>query len=123
MTPVSVEIRNVALSFGATQVLRDINPEVDLRVMNEPVGPGNAEALLRDADLLMLESTLPRPERTGMRGHLTPEEAGDHAKRAGARQLVLTHFSDELDRLVKSDAEKSYGAQVSLAAEGTVFTV
>src|SRR5665647_2083943 len=26
----------------------------------------------RDADLLMLESTLPRPERTGMRGHLTP---------------------------------------------------
>jgi len=29
----------------------------------------------RDADLLVIEGTLPRPERTGLRGHLTPEEA------------------------------------------------
>ena len=32
-----------------------------------------------------------------MRGHLTPSEAGDHGRRAGARKLVITHFSDELD--------------------------
>src|SRR5207244_3463772 len=38
----------------------------------------------RDTDLLMLEATLPRPERTGIRGHLTPAEAGDHGQRAGA---------------------------------------
>ena len=30
------------------------------------------------ADLLMIEATLPRPEREGMRGHLTPGEAGEH---------------------------------------------
>ena len=49
-------------------------------------------------DLLIVEATLPRPERTGIRGHLTPAEAGDHARRAGAHRVVLTHISDELDQ-------------------------
>ena len=40
-------------------------------------------AAARDADLLFIEGTLPRPERTGLRGHLTPEEAGE--PRQGAR--------------------------------------
>ena len=48
-------------------------------------------------DLLLIEATLPRPERDGERGHLTPAEAGEHGARAGAKRLVLTHFSDELD--------------------------
>ena len=34
----------------------------------------------RGCDLLLIEATLPRPERTGIRGHLTPEEAGEHAQ-------------------------------------------
>ena len=51
----------------------------------------------RDTDLLFVEATLPRPERTGIRGHLTPAEAGEHARRAGAKRVVLTHISDELD--------------------------
>ena len=34
----------------------------------------------RDTDLLVIEATLPRPERTGIRGHLTPSEAGEHAQ-------------------------------------------
>src|SRR3954462_3873255 len=38
----------------------------------------------RDCDLLLVEATLPRPERSGERGHLTPREAGEHAKAAGA---------------------------------------
>ena len=51
----------------------------------------------RGCDLLLVEATLPRPERTGIRGHLTPEEAGEHGKDAGAKRLVITHISDELD--------------------------
>ena len=51
----------------------------------------------RDTDVLMIEATLPRPERTGVRGHLTPGEAGEHGRRAKARRLVLTHYSDEMD--------------------------
>ena len=34
--------------------------------------------------LLLIEATLPRPEREGPRGHLTPGEAGEHGRRAKA---------------------------------------
>jgi ribonuclease BN (tRNA processing enzyme) len=75
-------------------------------------------------DVLLIEATLPRPERTGIRGHLTPEEAGDHARRAGARRVILTHFSDELDReWARASAAASFGAEVELAREGAVYQV
>jgi ribonuclease BN (tRNA processing enzyme) len=77
-----------------------------------------------DTDLLLIEATLPRPERTGMRGHLTPAEAGDHGRRAAARRVVLTHFSDELDpEWARSEASACYGAPVELAHEGAVYAV
>ena len=53
----------------------------------------------KGTDLLIVEATLPRPERTGIRGHLTPQEAAEHAKRAGVKRVLLTHVSDELDEL------------------------
>jgi ribonuclease BN (tRNA processing enzyme) len=76
----------------------------------------------RGADLLLIEATLPRPERTGMRGHLTPREAGEHGARAGVRRLVLTHMSDELDAdKARREAEKTFGGPVDVAAEGAVY--
>jgi ribonuclease BN (tRNA processing enzyme) len=76
------------------------------------------------ADLLMIEATLPRPERAGPRGHLTPSEAGDHGGRAHVRRLVLTHISDELDELwAREEAAKAFGGPVDVAREGAVFTV
>src|SRR4051794_13529948 len=45
------------------------------------------------ADLLLVEATLPRPEREGTRGHLTPREAGEHAKAAHVGRVVVTHLS------------------------------
>ncbi len=78
----------------------------------------------RDTDLLMIEATLPRPERTGERGHLTPAEAGDHGRRAAARRLVVTHFSDELDRdWIRSQAAEAFGGEVELAHEGALYSV
>jgi ribonuclease BN (tRNA processing enzyme) len=78
----------------------------------------------RGADLLMIEGTLPRPERTGMRGHLTPREAGEHAKAAGVKQVLLTHMSDEMDELwARREAEAGFGGPVHLAREGAVFTI
>lgn len=78
----------------------------------------------RDADLLLLEATLPRPERDGIRGHLTATEAGDHARRAGVGRLVITHISDELDAdHSKRDAEESFGDKVTVAAEGAVYEI
>jgi len=78
----------------------------------------------RATDLLLIEATLPRPERTGVRGHLTPGEAGDHGRRAGARRLVITHFSDELDsEWTRAEADIAYGGAVDLAYEGAVYTL
>ncbi len=78
----------------------------------------------RDADLLIIEATLPRPERTGVRGHLTPEEAGEHAKRAGAKRVVITHISDELgDEWAREEAQRGFGGVVELAREGATYDV
>lgn len=75
-------------------------------------------------DVLMIEATLPRPERTGVRGHLTAREAGEHGRLAGARRLVLTHYSDELDsEWTRAEAAKSYGGPVEMAIENAVFMV
>ena len=76
------------------------------------------------ADLLLIEATLPRPERSGMRGHLTPAEAGEHASAAGVGHVVLTHISDELDwTWARKEAERAFGAPVELAREGSVFHI
>jgi ribonuclease BN (tRNA processing enzyme) len=81
-------------------------------------------AFARDTDLLLIEATLPRPEREGPRGHLTPEEAGEHGRRAGARRLVLTHISDELDAdWARREAERGFGGPVEVAHEGAVYTL
>jgi len=78
----------------------------------------------READLMLVEATLPRPERTGMRGHLTPEEAGGHAKGAAAKRLVLVHISDELDaNWARDEAAQAFGGPVEVATEGAVFEV
>lgn len=78
----------------------------------------------RDTDLLMLEAAVERPETDGDRGHLTAAEAGDHARRAGARRLVLTHYSSDHDeQRVRGEAERTFGGDVELAREGSAYTV
>jgi ribonuclease BN (tRNA processing enzyme) len=78
----------------------------------------------QDCDLLIMEATLPRPERTGQRGHLTPREAGEHGRAAGAKQLLLTHISDELDaEWARREAAEAFGGPVEVAREGAVYEV
>lgn len=80
--------------------------------------------IARDADLLLVEATLPRPERTGVRGHLTPEEAGEHARNAGAKRVVITHISDELgDEWAREEAERGFGGPVEVAREGATYEI
>jgi ribonuclease BN (tRNA processing enzyme) len=96
-----------SLAFGA-----DSRPTIDL------------VEFAHGADLLLIEATLPRPERSGQRGHLTPREAGEHGRAAAAHRLVLTHISDELDALwARSEAEDAFGGPVEMAREGAAYTV
>jgi ribonuclease BN (tRNA processing enzyme) len=81
-------------------------------------------AFAQGTDLLLIEATLPRAERAGPRGHLTPAEAGEHGRKAGARRLVLTHLSDELDAAwAEAEAERTFGGPVEIAREGAVYEV
>jgi len=76
------------------------------------------------ADLLLIEATLPRPERTGVRGHLTPAEAGEHAREAGVKRVVITHISDELDATwARTEASRAFGGPVEVAVEGAVYEI
>jgi len=84
---------------------------------------GPNEALVEFAagtGLLLVEATLPAPDE----GHLTAREAGDHGARSGARRVVLTHFSDQLDAAwVRAEGERGFGASVDLAHEGAVYSL
>ena len=88
-------------------------------------GPTDAlEGFADGSDLLILEATLPRPEREDSRGHLTPAEAGEHAARLDAGRLVLTHISDELDAdWALAEAQRSFAGPVEVAHEGAVYEV
>jgi ribonuclease BN (tRNA processing enzyme) len=82
----------------------------------------NLVEFAKGTDLLVVEATLPRPERTGVRGHLTPEEAADHGSRAGVKRILLTHVSDELDELwVQKCASRKFPGPIEIAHEGAVY--
>jgi ribonuclease BN (tRNA processing enzyme) len=73
-------------------------------------------------DLLLVEAAVAEPDEGEPRGHMTPAEAGEHARRAGARRLVITHISDELDLdAARAAASAAYGGEAELAAEGAVY--
>ena len=84
------------------------------------------EALVRfarDTDMLLIEATLATAEDPP-RGHMTAREAGEHGRLAGARRVVLTHYSDELDPdWTRAEGAAGYGAPVELAREGAVYTL
>jgi ribonuclease BN (tRNA processing enzyme) len=81
-------------------------------------------AFARDTDLLIVEATLPEPEPQPPRGHMTAAEAGEQGRCAGARRLVITHVSDELDLdHARAEAERAYGGPVEVAREGATYTL
>jgi ribonuclease BN (tRNA processing enzyme) len=90
-------------------------------------GPNTALCdFARETDLLLIEASVTEEDaaRGGERGHLTPREAGEHGRRAGARRVVLTHVTDELDAAtVLAQAAEAYGAPVELAAEAASYEV
>jgi ribonuclease BN (tRNA processing enzyme) len=88
-------------------------------------GPNSAlPTFAAGTDLLLVEATLPTPDDGDPRGHLTPAEAGEHGRRAGARRLVLTHISDELDaEAARAAAAEAFGGEVEMAVSGAIFSV
>ncbi len=83
----------------------------------------------RDADLFMCESALLDPSHDeadpGRRGHMTAAEAGQAAKAAGARRLLITHYrsSENNDAHHLATASAAFSGPVELARDGQTYVV
>jgi ribonuclease BN (tRNA processing enzyme) len=117
--------------------------EIDLALMNHPVetfgmrimadgasvtysaDTGECPALVdlaRDTDLLLCEAAF-REDPANPEGlHLTGRQAAEHAAKASARSLVLTHIPPWIDKQVSlTDAAAAYDGPVELARAGAVY--
>ncbi len=82
----------------------------------------NLVQLARGTDLLICECSM--PEGRKILGHLIPSEAGDIARRSGAKRLVLTHFyppCDEVD--VVEQAARTFSGEIARAEDLMVIEV
>lgn len=109
--------------FVPTWAIRVVSPQGKIFTYGADHNPdADFTGFAERSDLLFLEATLPRPEREGPRGHLTPGEAGEYAERLEAGRLVLVHISDELDfNWAKAEAQRTFSGPVEVAAEGAVY--
>jgi ribonuclease BN (tRNA processing enzyme) len=83
----------------------------------------------RGAELFLCESALTGREEddpaSARRGHMTAVEAGEVARAAGVRRLLLTHYHSDPQRNGHTLAEAStaFGGPTELAEEGRSYTV
>jgi len=103
--------------------------EHDGRVLTYSADTGpcdNLVTLARDADLALFESSFEADRDTHAPEalHLTGGEAGEAARLAGARRLVLTHLPPWNDPEVSRRAgEAAFAAPVELARQGAAYDV
>lgn len=80
--------------------------------------------LARDADVLLCEASWPSdpPPPPGI--HLTGREAGDHAHRAGAKKLLLTHLMPFHDpQAMLAEAKETYDGPLELVHPGSTYQI
>lgn len=102
-----------------------VGGEAGTLVYSADTGPSEELVEIADgADLLLVEATLPQAEEDAGRGHLTAAEAGEHAARAGAKRVVLTHISDETDQeRAREQAGAAFGGPVDVAGEFAEYEI
>ena len=105
--------------------------EADERVLAYTADTGPCDALMdlaTDADLLVSEATLRSVDEDAVppqpRGHLLPAEAGDAARVAGARRLLLTHLPvEDGSAWARAEAATAYGREVEVAEPQRAYEV
>jgi ribonuclease BN (tRNA processing enzyme) len=105
--------------------------QADQRVLAYTADTGPCDALMdlaTDADLLVSEATLRSVDEDAVppqpRGHLLPAEAGEAARVAGARRLLLTHLPvEDGSAWVRAEAATAYGREVEIAEPQATYEV
>lgn len=94
-------------------------------VFSADCGPNDVLApFAQGAELLLIESTLLDAVEGEPAGHLSAAQAGTIGRLAGVARLVLTHFSDQLDRdELLERASAALRGPVELASPGATYTV
>jgi ribonuclease BN (tRNA processing enzyme) len=70
--------------------------------------------IAKDADAAIFEAARANPEKP----HMTPQQAGEMAEKAGIRKLILTHFAPETDVLdVVTLAKENFSGEVIKAED------
>ncbi|GAA2815385.1 MBL fold metallo-hydrolase [Kribbella solani] len=105
-----------------------IRVEYGGRVLVYTGDTGPNEALIelaRGADVLLSEAALPDGDPGNPADlHLTPSDAGEHATKAGAKRLVITHVPPWYDPVVQAEhARRTFSGPIEIASTNAVFDI
>jgi ribonuclease BN (tRNA processing enzyme) len=120
-----LEINDMTLTFRRTRhyietyAIRTERSNSSIVYSSDTAPCDSVVELARDCSLFLCEATIGLGIEQGERGHLTAEEAGHLAARAGAQRLILTHYGSTYaaDELVEA-AQSAFNGRVSIADDG-----
>jgi ribonuclease Z len=120
-------VEHAGQTFVPEQVLGEARQGLSLAFITDTRPTEQLSAFARDVDLLVCESMYDDPEDLPLarsNGHMLASESAEIARKAGARQLMLTHFSPKIWET--SQAEKmarEIFPSARAAHDGTVITL
>ncbi|MFC8430019.1 MBL fold metallo-hydrolase [Streptomyces sp. NPDC057253] len=125
------EVRHWNLRLASRAVVHDVEAyglraECAGRVLAYSGDSGPCTALVElaaESDVFLCEADLDR-HGEGEQVHLTPEDTGDIARKAGARELIVTHVGPTLTRdIATARAAVAFAGRASTAFEGATRLV
>jgi ribonuclease Z len=114
-------------TFRPEQVLGPARRGLSLAMITDTRPTEQLSTFARDVDLLICESMYDDPEdlpQTKSNAHMLATESAGIAQKAGAHQLVLTHFSPKITDTSRAEREaRRVFAKTRAARDGMVITL
>lgn len=114
-------------TFRPEQVMGEQRRGISLAMITDTRPTDQLSNFVRDVDLLICESMYDNPEDLSLaraNAHMLAEESAGIAQKAGAHQLVLTHFSPKIiDTSLAEKAARRVFANTQAARDGMVITL